>query len=62
MYTVTIQTAITEGEVISRFFETKKAAQKWFKWLTSKPMTIRTSIYSGGAGADLLDRFVREMA
>jgi hypothetical protein len=61
MYTVTIKTEITNGEVISRFFETKKAAQKWFKWLCSQKMTQRSSLYHGEAGAELLDRYDRRI-
>lgn len=57
MYTVTIQTAITKGEEISRYFETKKAAVKWFRWLCSQKMTLRSSFYRGQAGAELLDRY-----
>lgn len=60
MYTVTIKTEITNGEIISRFFETKKAAQKWFKWLCAQKMTQRSSFYRGQAGEELLDRFTKE--
>jgi hypothetical protein len=62
MYTVTIKTEITNGEVISRFFDTKKAAQKWFEWLCSQKMTLRSSFYRGQAGEELLERFDKEVA
>ena len=58
MYTVTIQTAITNGEVVSRYFETKKAAQKWYTWLCSQRMTLRSSFYRGNAGEELIERYV----
>jgi len=57
MYTVTIKTAITNGEVFSHAFNTKRAATNWFRWLCSQKMTLRTSLYRGQAGEELLSRW-----
>lgn len=41
----------TEGEtIISRYFDTKRAARKWVKWLRSQRFVVRARIMMGGAG------------
>jgi hypothetical protein len=55
MYTVTFKNE-AGVEAISRYFETKKAAQKWIKWLSVQSFTTETSLYRGNAGEELLER------
>jgi hypothetical protein len=53
MYTVTSK---TRGiETISRFFETKRAAQTWVRFIKTLPVD-EVALYHGKPGEDLISR------
>lgn len=57
MYTVTFINSNTGSTEVSRYFNTKRAALKWAKWLRTQPkFTAETSVYHGPAGGDLIER------
>jgi len=54
-YTVTVRH--TDGEeFVSRFFNTRRAAQKWARWCLTHSYTEQVSIYRGQAGGELIER------
>ena len=40
---------------VSRFFQTLAAARKWAKWLRTTRFAVKTFLYEGPAGANLLE-------
>ena len=56
-YTVSFATVEAPAtEAVSRFFNTRRAANNWFRWLRSRPYTVSVSLYEGRAGGNLLKR------
>jgi len=57
MFTVTFINTNTGHTEVSRYFNTKRAALKWAKWLRTQPKFVaETSVYEGPAGGDLLEK------
>jgi hypothetical protein len=54
MYTVTSKTSGTE--TISRFFETKRAAQTWVRWIKTSCPVDEVALYQGKPGELLISR------
>lgn len=57
MYSTTFQNQDVV-ETLSRYFETKKAASTWFKWLLKQRFVKQVSLYRGQPGEELLKRKV----
>jgi hypothetical protein len=55
MYTVVFVHNATNTTEVSRFFETKRAAIKWAKWLRSTPFCRKTLVYRGNPGELLVE-------
>jgi hypothetical protein len=54
MYTVSFLHSNGQREV-SRYFQTRHAAQKWARWLLTQKWVVRTFLYRGQEGAELLE-------
>jgi hypothetical protein len=55
-YTVAFTNAQTGNFEVSRYFDTKKAAIKWAKWLRTTKFVAETLVYEGPAGGNLIQR------
>jgi hypothetical protein len=59
MYTVTMIDSNTGLNQVSRYFNTKRAALKWAKWLQTKNFVTETAVYLGQAGEELIERKIK---
>jgi hypothetical protein len=55
MYTVTTKDQ-TGREAVSRYFDTKRAATTWFRWLLTQTFATEVALYRGQAGPELISR------
>ena len=53
MYSITIQ--VDGKETFSHAFDTRKAADKWFRWCASQRFVEQAKLYRGQPGGELLD-------
>ena len=55
-YTVTFTNRFTGLVEISRYFNTKRAALNWAKWLRTQNFVTETAVFLGQAGEELVER------
>ena len=55
-YTVTFTARATGLVEKSRYFNTKRAALNWAKWLRTQKFVADTAVFVGDAGCELVER------
>ena len=55
-YTVTFTNRFSGLVEVSCYFNTKRAAMNWAKWLRVQSFVVETAVFAGPAGGDLIQR------
>ena len=56
IYTVTFTNRFSGLVEKSRYFNTKRAALNWAKWLRTQSFAAETAVFCGAAGEELVER------
>lgn len=55
-YTVTFTNKSSGLVEVSRYFNTKRAALNWAKWLRKQSFVTETAVFEGPAGGNMIER------